>query len=267
MEFPASDDTTPDNCIGQEAQIIDFVEKRFVIEDIDKIRFQNETYHIKQFLPITTPIEFAHDVRLWENYGILTGLSNPITPKTPSYVLDYKLFNGILDTREHCVSVGPSCSPRHTPNYHLFELNANVNNLILKYLFESKIDIYVKLSTARQLNNRIRYILPVSARMSTREQLLSNSILSHCEPRPKDLNLIVLIVYPQLRNGQSYGEIIFTTETLIPVCKYLIAINLFHNASKYYSFKHKVETRKILKRQQLQIDDLREKIDLQYYVS
>ena len=50
------------------------------------------------------------------------------------------------------------------------------------------------------------------------------------------------------------------------MCKYLIAINLFHNASKYYSFKHKVETHKLLKEQQLQIDDLREKINLQDYI-
>ena len=51
MNFPDPwCNASPDNCVGQEAHIIDLVEKHFVIENIDKIRFQNEIYHIKQFL-------------------------------------------------------------------------------------------------------------------------------------------------------------------------------------------------------------------------
>ena len=74
MYFPETHDTTPNDCIGREQEIIDFVEQHFVIDDIDKIRFQNETYHIKQFLPtikqhkthkVSTSFDAQH-----QNYGI-----------------------------------------------------------------------------------------------------------------------------------------------------------------------------------------------------
>ena len=255
MYFPEQFNTTPDDCVGQESQIIDFVEKHFVIDDIDKIRFQNETYHIKQFLPeiVSTSI-YGDNLRLY-NYGILTGLSKKLQKHDGQSSGLLELLYGEYVNGKDIVLSG-SDKYRETSKCYLFE--PKTHNLFLKQLFKNEFNIYVQVIILRPndidiYKTRISYIRTLS------EQV-------RCEPKPKDLNYIALNVYPQLENGQSYGEIDFTTETLIPVCKYLIAINLFHNASKYYSFKHKVETRKLLKGQQLQIDDLREKINLQDYV-
>jgi hypothetical protein len=255
MFFPDQSDTTPNDCVGREQEIIDFVEQHFVIDRIDKIRFQGETYHIKQFLPDIK--QFLPDKKI-HHYGILTGLSKP-----HKQIANGGHYTGaVLDLcYGEFIHKKDITFPPHNEHIqtlykpHLFE--PNVRNLFLKRLFENGFDIYIKpvlcVCTPDTLYNHISYT----------EKLSDQPI---CEPKPKKLNYVQMQVYPALENGQSYGKLGFTKETLIPVCKYLIAINLYHNSFRYYTFKNKVETAKLLKERQLEIDDLRSKIELQDYI-
>jgi hypothetical protein len=235
MYFPETYDTTPNDCVGREQEIIDFVEQHFVIDDIDRIRFQNETYHIKQFLSIIN----SHTSQA--SYGLLTGLSNPFKPGTHGAVYGTVSLNGEFVSREILYS---SVGDRYRSTQYSYLFTPNVGNPFMKHLFQNEFDIYVMKHdvpcSSTSYQSRISYIEKLSEK-------------SDCEPKPKNLNYIQIRTYPRCDNGQSYGELIFTKETLIPVCKYLIAINLYHNSFRYYAFKNKVETGKLLKEQQLLI--------------